>query len=220
MRARVIIAGLSVPLLAIGLVLALDVPPKLGIVFSAPEWGYTLFSLGADIALVYLIIDFLLLREERQRWKSVEGKATELVKGQLQSILVVVFSMVKPVIDISSSKEEKMSRMRELADPAKLRSAMRPLDSGLSSLFQRLSRGIGDLQLRYSSRLDPTLINILIDIENSLASMSVSLALAKLPPITIDSAEAAWPPFLDLIAALVKAADGGFVELPYVSRSI
>jgi hypothetical protein len=204
----------------VGLVLALDLPPKFGIVFSAPDWGYTLFSLGADIALVYLIIDFLLLREERQRWKTVEGKAIELVQGQLQSIFVVVFTMVRPAIDISSSKEEKMSRMRELAvDPAKLRTAIRPLDFDLSSLFQRLSRGIGDLQLRYSSRLDPRLINILIDIENSLASISVSLYLAKFPPIA-DVKEVTWPPFLQLIAALVKAVDGGFIELPYISQSI
>jgi hypothetical protein len=86
-----------------GLVLALDVPLKFGIAFSAPEWGYTLFSLGADIALVYLIIDFLLLHEERQRWKAVEGKAITLVQSRLYGIFLVVFNILTPPIPMSSS---------------------------------------------------------------------------------------------------------------------
>jgi len=201
MRARLIIAILSVPLLLTGLILALDLPRKFA--FSGPEWGYTLFSLGADIALVYLIIDFLLLHEERQRWKAVEGKAIELIQSRLYGVFFLVFNLLVPPIRMSFSKEEKMSRMRELvADPIKLRNAMRPPSVDLSSYFQRMARGVGDLQHRYSSRLDPRLISILIDVENSLESISSFLEVAKMtPPIVSDIKEDTWLPFLDLITA-------------------
>ena len=219
MRARLVIAVLSVPLLLIGLALALDAPPKFGIVFSAPEWGYTLFSLGADIALVYLIIEFLLLREERQRWKVVEGKAIELIESRLWGVFFLVFNLLTPPIPLSSSEKETMSRMRELiADPIKLRSGMVLPSVDLSSFFQREARGVGDIEHRYSSRLDPRLISILIDVENSLASIGTYLELAKMTPPAgvpvIDFKDDTWPPLLDLITALVKAVDHGFVKIP------
>lgn len=215
MRARGIIAALSVPLLMAGLILALDLPPKFGIVFSAPEWGYTLFSLGADIALVYLIIEFLLLHEERQRWKAVEGKAITLIQSHLFGVFAVVFNLLEPPIRMSSPKEQKMSRMRDLvADPIKLRNEMRLPSADLSSYFQRTARGFGDLQLRYSSRLDPRRISTLIDVENSLESISSFLGVAKMTPYLGAVEEDTRLAFRDLITALVKAVDDGFVEVP------
>ena len=220
MRARRVIAGMSVPLVVVGFVLALDLPAKFGIVFSAVEWGYTLFSVGADIALVYLIIDFLLLREERRRWKAVEDKAIERVQLQLFGVFFLVFSMITPRITLSSPYEEKMSRMRELvADPDKLRTAMVTLDYRFSSYLKRSARGIGDLQLRYSSRLDPRLIDTLIDVENSLESMDSFLSTAhEFPDIVGDVREATWQPLLGLLKALVKGVDSGFIELPGTPR--
>lgn len=214
MRARLIIAILSVALLLTGLVLALDLPPKFGIVFSAPEWGYTLFSLGADIAIVYLIIEILLLREERQLWKVVESRAIGLVQAELKVVLLVVFNVLVPPIHMSSSKEEKMSRMRELAaDFAKVRSATNPLSADLSSTFDQLARDAGDLQLRYSSRLDPRLISIMIDIETALASISATSSIVKILSED-DAKDEVCGAFLVLIKALVKAVDDGFVEVP------
>ena len=214
MRARLIIAILSVALLLTGLVLALDLPPKFGIVFSAPEWGYTLFSLGADIAIVYLIIEILLLREERQLWKVVESRAIGLVQAELKVVLLVVFNVLVPPIHMSSSKEEKMSRMRELAaDFAKVRSATNPLSADLSSTFDQFARDAGDLQLRYSSRLDPRLISIMIDIETALASISATSSIVKILSED-DAKDEVCGAFLVLIKALVKAVDDGFVEVP------
>jgi len=214
LRARLIIAILSVALLLTGLVLALDLPPKFGIVFSAPEWGYTLFSLGADIAIVYLIIEILLLREERQLWKVVESRAIGLVQAELKVVLLVVFNVLVPPIHMSSSKEEKMSRMRELAaDFAKVRSATNPLSADLSSTFDQLARDAGDLQLRYSSRLDPRLISIMIDIETALASISATSSIVKILSED-DAKDEVCGAFLVLIKALVKAVDDGFVEVP------
>jgi hypothetical protein len=205
---------LSVALLLTGLVLALDLPPKFGIVFSAPEWGYTLFSLGADIAIVYLIIEILLLREERQLWKVVESRAIGLVQAELKVVLLVVFNVLVPPIHMSSSKEEKMSRMRELAaDFAKVRSATNPLSADLSSTFDQLARDAGDLQLRYSSRLDPRLISIMIDIETALASISATSSIVKILSED-DAKDEVCGAFLVLIKALVKAVDDGFVEVP------
>lgn len=184
MRARHFIAILSGLLVLTGLVLALDLPPRLGIVFSAPEWGYTLFSLGADIAVVYLVVEFLLLREEGQRWKAVEGKAIERVRLQLWGVFHLVYSTLSPPIDLFSSKEDKMSRIREVAaHPDKL--SMRVPAFEASSYFKSLARGVGELQLRYSSRLDPRLIDIMIDVENSLETMSSFIYAAHEFPETV-----------------------------------
>jgi hypothetical protein len=230
-RARAVIAVFSLPLVVLGILLALGLPGR--VVPSGPEWGYTLFSLGADIALVYLMVDFLLLREERERWKAVESKAIERVQSELRGVCFMVFEVLSPPIHFSTSNDEKMSRMRELlADPNKLKNTMRPPDSIMSSEFQRLSTRVGELQLRYSSRFDPRLIDILIDIENSLASISVSLDLAVREqvrkrfgkeeelPLIADVKKATWQDFLVLIGALVKAVDSRFFELPYFSGEI
>jgi hypothetical protein len=104
--------------------------------------------------------------------------------------------------------------MRELAADPKLTNAMRPLGVDLSSYFQRAARGVGDVQHRYSARLDPRLIGILIDVENSLESISSLLEVAKITPPIGDLKENTWYAFLDLITALVKAVDDGFAEVP------
>lgn len=196
-----------------GLVLALDLPPKFGLVFSAPEWGYTLFSLGADIAIVYLIIDRLLLREESQLWKVVKDRAIGLVQAELKVVLLVVFNVLVPPIRMSSSKEEKMSRMRELAtDLPKARNATNPLSADLSSAFDQLARDAGDLEHRYASRLDPRLIRILIDIEAALGSISATSSIVKVLSEE-DAKDEVAGAFMILIKALVEAVDGGFVEL-------
>jgi hypothetical protein len=213
MKARVIIAVISIPLVILGVVLAFDLTKMFGIPISVPEWGYTLFSLGADIAVVYLLIEFLLLREERQRWSAVEGKAKERVQHELFEVFSLVFSMLTPPIDLSSSKEEKMSRMRELvAEPRKLSTMTIPeLDSrlGHSLQFDRTARRIGDLEIRYSSKLDPRLINILMEIEDCFDS----LAFLSLDP-TLNKTK--WVPLLNLIEALLKGVDSGLIELPYM----
>jgi len=211
-RVRLLVALFTVPLMVFGIILTFDVQ---GPSFSAPDWGYTLFSLGADLAVVYLIIDFLLLREERQLWKVVEGKAIGLIQSELKVVLLVVFHLLLPPIDVDSSKEETMLRMKELAaDLAKVRSAIVPFSADLSSVFDQLARDFGDLQLRYSPRLKPELVDIIIDIETALGSISATLPIVKI--LSEDEVkDEVCGAFFILIRALVKAVDGGFVELPY-----
>jgi transposase len=45
---------------------------------------------SGDIILVYLVIDALLLRDERRRWEGVKDRVVELVKSELTGILADV----------------------------------------------------------------------------------------------------------------------------------
>jgi hypothetical protein len=71
-RFRNLILALSVILVLAGLLLVVSgITAWISPFYLVSDQGFVLVSMGADIALAYLVIDQLLLREERETWQSV-----------------------------------------------------------------------------------------------------------------------------------------------------
>jgi hypothetical protein len=208
-----------VALLVLGILLALDLPAKFGVPFSATEWGYTFFSLGADVAVVYLIIDRLLLRDERERWKAVEGKAIELVRDELSTVLSYVQGLLLPRMDERDPREMRLSRMKEVAEQQfmDLKKSVSPEIAELASLLREESGRLGDLQVRYSSRLKPELIDLMIDVETSLESIGSDLSFAKEYSKNDAMRDVALLRLQQLIKRLVNAVDDGTISMMDIS---
>jgi len=122
-----IIGSIIVVMLVSGAVISGDIfGPVYG--FRNQNLGYTLLGLAGDIILAYFIIDVLLLRDERQRWKAVKDRVAELVKVELKGILDEVMlvsraSLVAVTFPRAVTEEEaftvirraRLDRMKELS---------------------------------------------------------------------------------------------------------
>jgi hypothetical protein len=178
--------------------------------------GYTLISLGADAVIVYLIIHFLLLRDERKRWNIVEGKALALIGIEMTAVVSLVEDFLLPNIPVTESTEVRLARMKEIVAPGDLMDFERfvsPKITECASLFHEQSRRLGDLQLRYSSRLKPELIRLLIDVEESLESVYGGLSLVREDPKNSNLKAIALLGFYGLIQRLVTAIDDGMIMM-------
>jgi hypothetical protein len=203
MRARPVIAVLSSVFLIAGASIALDLPFKIGLAsFSMSnwaDWGYTFFSLGADIAVVYLMIDLLLLRDERKRWETVQDRVMNLLNAELIGIFDdLAFATVGPLLAISTqenpaqeqmeaSRREWHRKMRLLAEDSE--TLKRQVDPDLNrwhvfkfidhygGQFSWRAKNLADFQLRYSSRfLEPGLFAFIIDAEQLLKSLGSTVS--------------------------------------------
>jgi len=53
------------------------------ITLADTNFGYTLVGLGGGTLLTYLVVEVLLLREDRKNWKEVEGKVRDVIRSEL-----------------------------------------------------------------------------------------------------------------------------------------
>jgi len=231
-KARYAILFLSILLLIIGSILAVDLPLMIGLTsFPTSDLGYLAISLGADVGLVYLVIDVLLLRDERQRWKGVKYKVMDLLDGQLQGILVEVmnFSGVMTssavTIPFGASDQEQtdiyrrawLARMRILSeDLGKLQNEIGAIGAdalvAYRTAFSRRARALSDLQLRYSwTLLEPGLVAKMLDIELLLNKLNTPLSASVKASVF---GRLALRDTQSLLRVLLNAIDDGIVSMP------
>ena len=230
-RARYAILFLSTLLLTGGSVLAVDLPLKTGLIpFPTYDFGYLILSLGADVGLVYLVIDVLLLREERQRWKDVQYKVMGLLDEQLQGILVEVMNFsgamnVGVTIPFGTSELEErdiyrrewLARMRILSTNLnqlqnEVNSIQAPALAAYGTAFSRRAKTLGDLQLRYSWKFfEPGLMGKMLDIERLLNKLNTTLSMSGRATVfagfTLRDAQS-------LLRILIQAIDDGIIDMP------
>lgn len=246
MRARYIIAAFAIPLVVVGIILVADLPAKVGLGFSAPDWGYTLFSLGADIVIVYLVIDLLVLREERESWKAVESKVMQLIESHLEVLLVEISSLCgayepstsgdKEIANksVEGGSQQMLARIRRLAD-AKNRDELRkevdehlfrtlsePQSIAPGSVIAFLSdspRRLGNLLLRYPQKLlEPELVELMLKLETELEELNWYVRGAMRRDSFAKASE--WMVVIvlqRLLGILVKAVDDKVISLPEYS---
>jgi len=222
MRARHVIAVLAGFLVVIGLLLALDLPYTIWhLDFHAVEWGHTLLSLGADVFLVYIVVEVLLLRDERRYWNSVQNKVKDLIEGEfllLFTDLTLLFPrMVRFLLSSDNPGEEILTEMRSLmGNRSELEKAVDPdlFQGRYSRVFSDRGRSLGNLQLRYSYRfLEPKLVNVMIDLENSLKDLGSSVsAVVNNPFRERDLKSFVFFNLEQLLRVLVQAVDDGVVK--------
>ena len=159
--------------------------------------------------MVSLIVDRLLLRDERERWKVVEEKAITLVQTELSSVVSLVEDFLVPPMPVTDPRETRLSRMKEIVGSDHLIDFERFVSSRITDcapVFREKSRRLGSLQLRYSSRLSPELIGLMIDIEESLESISNFCQGGFSTSIALSF-------FRELIECLVKAIDDQMITM-------
>lgn len=102
--------------------------------------GYDFLAWGGNIVLVYGIIEVLLLRDERNRWRSVKSRVLALVRTDLTDTLDVVNLATKAAFytaqfpphatreqQIESMRQAILEKMQRLAtDPNYLRTEVDP----------------------------------------------------------------------------------------------
>lgn len=229
--ARYAILFLSTLLLIGGSVLAEDLPLKTGLIsFPTYDLGYLVLSLGADVGLVYLVIDVLLLRDERQRWKDVQFKVMDLLDEQLQGILIEVMNFsgamnVGVTIPFGANQQEEtdiyrrawLARMRILSEDLNaLKYEIGAIQAGAlaayGTAFSRRARTLGDLQLRYSWKFfEPGLVTKMLDIERLLNKLNTALFVSGKASVftglAVRDAQS-------LLRILINAIDDGIVSMP------
>ena len=200
----------------------------------AAEWGFTSISIGVDIAVTYLIIDRLLLSDERKSWKVVEEQAKELIADQLKVIflyLCIATGIINSLADDHKEKEH-LADMRILADPANIsiletRLAKLKIFTGIvvpkviESLTGEFVKRLGELQLRYSSRfLDPKLVRLMADVENHLRHLGITISnlrtflmFSKVTDTSFFDTSISKEDIQPLLKAFVDAVDQGVYAL-------
>jgi hypothetical protein len=235
LRARVAVVLLSAFLLFLGFALVV-LPSWNGL--SLSDWGYTMFSLGADIALVYLLIDVLVLRNERETWRAVETETMMLIRADLLGLLLHVAALVGAIRprDPDSTAESMLAEMRLLSHEEnrdELRKRMDewlfgalPEDSdrdptfamSVASTITDYPRRLGNLPLRCPRKfLDPALVALMIELENDLEELNKDILIAGkvgLNRFAQIYRTVAVSVMRRLLETLVNGVDKGMVPLP------
>ena len=165
-------------------------------IFPDQNLGYTFLEWAGDVILVYLIIDILLLRDDRRRWNDVKDRVLDLVRGELTGILIDVNSVtgagIAPItLPRNASEEEEktaynkaiLKEMKELStDLDLLKKEVDPhlLRGDFGTLFSDRAKSLGDLQLKYWSKfLEPRQMALIIDLQRLLESLDTHISITK-----------------------------------------
>ncbi|MGD1055226.1 MAG: hypothetical protein ABR867_03985 [Nitrososphaerales archaeon] len=181
-------ARLLVAVLGFVLIFVIGVP----LLLVSSQWGFTFISWGGGILLTYLVVDVLLLQQDRANWKAVEEKVRSVIRSELQGIRidVTLFTGAQDVVvsfpaEATREEEEHLlasEQLREarrlVADIAALKQRVNPLFFQAGSLFESRADKLASLQNRYWSRLlEPELMGYLIDLEGKLRLVGTCLAM-------------------------------------------
>jgi hypothetical protein len=204
------------------------------------EWGFTFFSIGVDIAVTYLIIDQLLLRDKRRSWKAVEELANKHIGDQLTEVfhLLYIITCSGSIAPGVHKEKEILEGMRKLSDPASVAELQknlaklkifqargRKVPDIISSLTGDCAERLGDLQLRYSSQfLDPKLVRLIAEVENHLRHLGILIssfrrivASSKVSNVSGFEKAIAKSDIQPLLKTFVEAVDDHVYELQSLS---
>ncbi len=158
--------------------------------------GYNFIAWGGDIFLVYGIIDVLLLRDERNRWRTVKSRVLALVRTNLTDTLDDVNLVTKAAFvtthfppqatreqQIEAMRQAILEKMRRLAtDSTYLSTEVDPalMSGSLNAFFVEKAKRLSDLEVKYWSKfLEPTQMALIIDLESCLDSLNTHITIAS-----------------------------------------
>jgi uncharacterized membrane-anchored protein len=246
-RAKWVIACFSVVLIVIGMGLIGASTGLLGPWLQSfpmiSEWGFTLVSLGGGIAVTYLVVDQLVLREERETWNAVKNQALELIEGELENVFLDLSIITGVMYDPSlqdayrkggaeSSKGVMLEKMKALTDKKNVGSLQKVVSETrffqeeippmATTLFE-VARRLGDLSLRFSTKfLPPKLVVFMNSLEKELLELKKSILGARqmknhipLPASTFEL-QIAYQ-LVRLIGLTLDAVNDGIFKVPEIS---
>jgi hypothetical protein len=182
--ARVLIGILSISLLVVGIA---TVP-------SDSELGYTFVAWGGGTFLTYLVVDVLLLREDRGNWKVVKDKAVSVINSELEGIRIdtLLFSGSEDLVitipdGLSEEQETRFFAEEHLNEARRLSNNLEALKGrglpnilNVKGLFDSRADKLASFQNRYWSRLlEPDLMAYLVDLEARLRRVDTSLEVLR-----------------------------------------
>ncbi|MGA2783068.1 MAG: hypothetical protein ABSF09_00015 [Candidatus Bathyarchaeia archaeon] len=231
MGAKITISFLCLVLLFTGLALTFNfTKPWYGL--SAGDWGWVLISWAGDIAVVYLIIDFLLLREDRLRWREVKDKINEQIERTLIGIAIDIenVSGVSPVVTFLPLNEDKKAEQQAwrnahiekmttfVNDISNIRDEVKRQDMLFKGvyglLFAHRAESLAALHLRYSKFLDPRLVVLMMDLEDHLRLLDSDLAITRKKGLLSSwYEEDAYRELQALLRIVVQAIQAGQIKL-------
>ncbi len=180
-----------IPILILGVALLVAGGLALGV---SSELGFTIIGWGGEVILVYVVIDVLLLQQDRANWKVVEVKAKEGIDTELRGIFadVLLFSGAEDIVvtfppDATPAEEERFIVGEQLKEAHRLAANFGALKEGglpniknVTDLFDSRADNLASFQNRYWSRLlEPHLMAYLIELEAKLRRVQTSLDILR-----------------------------------------
>jgi hypothetical protein len=182
LQARVLIGVLSIVLVLVGVLL---------LQLNA-GWGFQFVGWGGGILLTYLVVDVLLLHQDRVNWSQVGDRVRSDIRSELRGVRIDV-TLLSGAQDIvvslpaNASREEEsrlfaeaqMVEARRLAgDLGAMREKLSPAIEQAGALFKSRADHLASFQSRYWSRLlEPALMGYLIELEGKLRFVDTSLSI-------------------------------------------
>jgi hypothetical protein len=229
-KPRLAIAILCVLMLVIGMcgiVLSADLTkPWDG--FSAADWGWLFVSWAGDVAIVYLVVEFI---DERE-WRKVKVKVMEQIRRGLTGITldIAMVSGVTPVATFlppDGTKEDEreairkaeLEKMKRFAgDINRIRTEVKRqgflFAGGYGPLFSHRAEMLAAFQLRYSKFLDAKLIVLMMDLEDHLKMLQSDVTIVQKGSLLASAYEEDGYRVLQaLLKRIVEAVENGEIAM-------
>ena len=210
--------------------------------FHSQNLGYVMVGWTGDIVLVYFVVDTVLLRDERNRWKVVKDKVRKLVDSELTGIvadvsLVTAASHEVVTLPVDSTGEEEVTALRHgqlekmtqlSRDIGTLRQSVDThlFQGGYGSLFAHRAQNLDDLQLKYWAKfLEPEQMALIIDLQRLLESLDSDVRIVlkyEAAPNTSNLSKAmakvyenyGYGTLKELMSLLVENVEQGMIPIP------
>jgi hypothetical protein len=231
MRLRLAITVLCAVMFGIGMsgiVLTADFTKPWG-ALSAADWGWTFVSWAGDVAIVYLVVEYI----DGRAWKKVEVKVIGFIDRELTGIAVDIVNVtgVYPIATLlpgDATEEEERRAFREAAvenmkrfagDINSIKAEVQNQGvlfvGGYGPLFSHRAERLADFQLRYSRFLDARLVGLMMDLEDHLKALHSDVALAQRPILLASSyQQEAYRELQALLRRIVEAVESDEIQMP------
>jgi hypothetical protein len=195
---------------------------------SAADWGLLFVSWAGDVAIVYLVVEYI----DEIAWKKVEIKVMELIRRELMGIAadIAIVSGVSPVatiLPLDGTEEDEqdayrratLDRMKQFsADVAQIRTAVQSQGflfvGGYGPLFSHRAQRLADFQIRYSRFLDAKLVMLMMDLEGHLKSLDSDVAIVQKKVLLASFyQDDAYHQLQALLKRIVIAAENNEIEI-------
>jgi hypothetical protein len=195
---------------------------------SAADWGWLLVSWAGDVAIVYLVVEYV----DQRAWKKVEVKVMDLIRRELSGITTDIANVsgVYPIatfLPMNATEEdergaykkaalEKMKKFAEDISSIKEEVQRQGLLSagGYGPVLSHRAERLADFQLRYSRFLDVKLVLLMIDLEEHLKALDSDVAIVQKRVLFSDLYEDyAYTELQALLKIIVEGVESEQVEL-------
>jgi hypothetical protein len=229
-RPRIVIAILCAVIFGIGaygIALTADFTKPWG-GLSAADWGWMLVSWAGDVAIVYLVVEYV----DQRAWKKVQVKVMDLIRRELSGIMsdIANISGVYPIGTIlpmdGTEKEEReayrkaaLEKMKKFAgDVSSIKGEVQQrgflFTGGYGPVLSHRAERLADFQLRYSRFLDVKLALLMMDLEEHLKALDSDVAIVQKRVLFSGLyEEEAYRELQTLLKIIVEAVESKQVEL-------